>query len=231
MVKKIKISVIIPAHNEESGLEKTLKSIKESDYENYEIIVVCDSCSDLTEKIAKKYAEKVYNVNFTNASKTRNFGVKRAEGEFLVFNDADTIVSKNYLSLVKWVFGQGGDYGAAKWISETDSLFGKYFAWANNRANKKSKVICGNCFIKKSEFNEVGMFDEKLVRTEDTDLGNRLKEKGSKYIFIEDAYYMPSERKFEKGFIRFWVKALYVSLEYSLKRKNRKKTNIITNRD
>jgi len=104
MVKKIKISVIIPAHNEESDLEKTLKSIKESDYKNYEIIVVCDNCSDSTEEIAKKYAEKVYSVDFTNVSKTRNFGAKKAEAEFLVFNDADTIVSNNYLSLIKKVF-------------------------------------------------------------------------------------------------------------------------------
>ena len=62
---------------------------------------MCDSCSDSTEEIARKNTEKVYNVNFTNVSKTRNFGAKRAEGRFLVFNDADTVVSKNYLSLIK----------------------------------------------------------------------------------------------------------------------------------
>jgi len=83
--------------------------------------------------------------------------------------------------------------------------------------------MSGNCFIKKSKFSEVGMFDEKLIRTEDTDLGDRLRERGSRYIFIEDAYCIPSERKFENGFMKFWIKSLYVSLTYSLNRKNRKR--------
>ena len=54
------ISFIIPAHNEEKYIEKTLKSIKNSDINNYEIIVVCDNCTDKTYDLSKKYTKKIY---------------------------------------------------------------------------------------------------------------------------------------------------------------------------
>ena len=54
------LSIIIPAHNEEKYIEKTLKSIKNSDINNYEIIVVCDNCTDKTYDLSKKYTKKIY---------------------------------------------------------------------------------------------------------------------------------------------------------------------------
>ena len=50
-----KCSVIIPAHNEESYIEKTLQSLKKQDYQNIEIIVIDNDSNDSTVKIAKKY--------------------------------------------------------------------------------------------------------------------------------------------------------------------------------
>ena len=105
------MSIIIPAHNEENYLESTIKSIKQNKG-NYELIIVCDNCIDKTFEIAKKYTKKVYRVNFKNISKTRNYGVKKSIGEILVFNDADTIISKNYLEQISKAM-KNYDYGVA----------------------------------------------------------------------------------------------------------------------
>lgn len=210
------ISIIIPAHNEEKSILKTIQSIKKSDYKNYEIIVICDNCQDDTYKLAKKVANHVFKVNFKIASKSRNFGAKKAKGKILVFNDADTLISKNYLSSIEKAVKKRADYGTAKWISESGSLFGKYWAWGNNRANKKEKTIAGNCFATKSSFNKVKGFNDKLSKGEDTDFGDRLKEIGKKHVFIENAYYNPSERRFKNNLFKFWINALYESWLYQL---------------
>ncbi len=216
MPKNIEISIIIPAYNEEEYLKTTLESITNSNYKNYEVIVVCDNCTDSTEKIAKEYANKVHNVNFKNISKNRNFGTKKSKGQILVFNDADTIISKNYLSEIKKAVEKGVEYGTAKWVSETESLFGKYFAWTNNWANKKHKTVAGNFFVIKKAFLEIKGFNENLKKGEDTDLGDRLNKKNKQFSFIDNASYMPSERAYKKGFIKFWVKSLYESWKYRL---------------
>ena len=216
--RMLDISIIIPAHNEEKYIEKTLKAIKDSSYKKYEIIVICDFCSDSTYKIARKYTKNVYKVNFKNIPKNRNFGVEKAKGKILVFCDADTIISENYLSSIKKAINKGVEYGTAKWVSETGSKFGEYFAWGNNHGNKRDKTVAGNFFVKKEVFEEVRGF-KNLRKGEDTDLGDRLRKKAKVYVFIEKAHYIPSERKFKSGFLKFWANSVYETWLYKLNKK------------
>ena len=51
----MKFSIIIPAHNAGSTIGKTLESVRSQDFKDYEVIVVCDSCEDNTEEVAKSY--------------------------------------------------------------------------------------------------------------------------------------------------------------------------------
>ena len=56
-----KISVIIPAHNEEKYIEKTLESLTKQDFADFETIVVANGCTDKTEEKVKKH-QKILNV-------------------------------------------------------------------------------------------------------------------------------------------------------------------------
>lgn len=158
------ISIIIPAHNEQNYIQKTLESIKNSSFKDYEIIVLCDKCTDKTKEIAKKFTKKVFEVNFQTPGQVRNLGAKFAKGKILVFNDADTIISKNYLEEIKKAVDKEADYGSAKWIGETGHWFGRYWAWGNNRTNKKYKTIAGNSFVTKKAFEKVKGFNKKLIK-------------------------------------------------------------------
>jgi len=104
-----KVSIILPARNEEKFIGKCLESFVQQDYTNYEIISVDDSSNDDTWKIIEKYAKKSDKVVPVKAASKpdgwmgKNWacieGFKRASGDLLLFTDADTVYSKKVLSL------------------------------------------------------------------------------------------------------------------------------------
>ena len=104
-----KVSVILPARNEEEFIEKCLDSLLDQDYENYEIIAIDDSSTDSTGKIIKEYATKNSKVIHVSAKPKpdgwmgKNWacmeGYTIATGEILLFTDSDTSHSRNVISL------------------------------------------------------------------------------------------------------------------------------------
>ncbi|MCB0465449.1 MAG: glycosyltransferase family 2 protein [Aequorivita sp.] len=79
------ITVIIPTFNEEAFLEEALKSVAFAD----EIIVIDSYSTDKTPEIAKKYATKFLQRKFDNFSNQKNFALKEANCEWVLFVDAD----------------------------------------------------------------------------------------------------------------------------------------------
>ena len=85
----MKFSIIMPAHNAAGFFKKALDSIEMQTYKDYELIVVCDACEDNTEEIARSYNAKVYSVDYKNEGPTRNFGLDKASGEWILWIDDD----------------------------------------------------------------------------------------------------------------------------------------------
>ena len=85
----MRFSIIIPAYNAEKHIRKALDSIAQQTFKDYELIVVCDSCTDRTEEIAKEYGAKTFVVNNHCDGTTRNKGIEEAQGEFVLFMDDD----------------------------------------------------------------------------------------------------------------------------------------------
>lgn len=85
----MKFSIILPAYNSEKYIRKALESICSQTYKDYELIVICDSCEDNTEEIARSYGAKVILVNYCNDGLTRNAGLDVAQGDWILFMDAD----------------------------------------------------------------------------------------------------------------------------------------------
>lgn len=85
----MKFSIIIPAHNGYPHIFKALDSIEMQTFDEYELIVVCDSCTDYTEDIAKRYGARTDNVNFGCDGPTRSRGLDIATGDWVLFMDDD----------------------------------------------------------------------------------------------------------------------------------------------
>lgn len=91
---EVKLSVIIPMYNSEKYIEKCIKSIAQQSFRNIEIIVIDDGSSDNSAMLVKYMAERderirLYQQLNYGVSAARNEGVKRAEGNYITFVDAD----------------------------------------------------------------------------------------------------------------------------------------------
>ena len=82
-------SVIVPAHNSAEYIRKCLRSVKAQTFKDYELIVVCDACTDNTAQVAIGYADRVITTNHGMDGLARNAGIDAAAGKWLMFLDDD----------------------------------------------------------------------------------------------------------------------------------------------
>src|SRR5687768_15757575 len=90
----MKLSVVIPAYNEEKYLPRTLDALRSAvmSRDRTEIIIVDNESTDGTRKIAESCGAKVVIEHEHNIAKVRNTGAAAANGSVIIFLDADTIV-------------------------------------------------------------------------------------------------------------------------------------------
>ena len=101
-----KFSIIIPIYNTAKYLTKCFDSILSQSFNDFEIIAVNDGSNDNSLKIIEKYANrykdkfKIYTIKNQGLSMARNIGVKKANGEYLIFLDSDDYIEKNLLKKI-----------------------------------------------------------------------------------------------------------------------------------
>lgn len=205
-----KVSIILPARNEEEFIGKCLESLINQDYENYEIIVIDDSSDDETGKIISEYAKKYSKIIPVSARPKpdgwigKNWacmeGYRKATGELLLFTDADTNHSKKVLSLaVAHLVSFNLDALSAIpkmltfdfWTKITlpmisTFLHTRFSALNVNNPAKKTGYFFGSFYIlKKKTYEEVGMHEGvKQEIIEDGALGKKVKELGYKMKMV-----------------------------------------------
>lgn len=195
-----KVSIIIPALNEEKYIEKTLKHIKKQTYRNIEIIVVDNASTDKTKSIAKKYA-KVISVKKRGISKARNAGARIATGSVLLFVDADTLLKKDFVERVVERFKKSKNVvGICGYIETRGSFLQRLvyklcseIAWISTII--RMPLFYGMCMAwKKDVFESVGGFDENLHTAEDIDFTIKARKFG-RCILARDAKAITSPRR------------------------------------
>ncbi len=133
-----KISVVIPAKDEEENIEKILDSVLNQNYskEMYEVIVVNDRSTDRTKEIAERYLFKYKNLKIINVEmpgeilkgkqNALDIGIKNSTGEIVLLTDADCIVGKNWIkSMNRFFFNEeiGIVVGKTEIIKEKSNTF------------------------------------------------------------------------------------------------------------
>lgn len=100
----MKVSVVIPAYNEEKYIEKCLKSIVEQEEMPNEIIIVDNNSTDKTIAISQKYPVKIIYEKKQGIIPARNAGFNAATNEIIARTDADSTVSPNWIKEIKTTF-------------------------------------------------------------------------------------------------------------------------------
>lgn len=199
-----KVSVILPARNEEMFIEKCINSLLEQDYQNYEIIAIDDMSDDNTGELIKKIARKNSKVIHVQAGPKpekwigKNWacieGFKRSSGELLLFTDADTIHTSKTISLsVDHLLSEGLDSLTVipkmlclDWWTKitlpvlSTFLHTRFSALRVNDPSKKTGYFFGSFFIiKRKTYEAVGTHESvKSEIVEDGALGKKVKEQG-----------------------------------------------------
>lgn len=97
------VSIITPLYNAELYIERTLQSVINQTYQNWELLVIDDKSSDKGSLIVKKYTEKDTRIKFLKnnanlgAALTRNKGIEAAQGKYIAFLDSDDTWKPNKL--------------------------------------------------------------------------------------------------------------------------------------
>lgn len=92
-----RFSIIIPMHNSAEFCNKGLDSIKAQEFHDYEVIAVCDACTDNSAAIAAKYTHRIAVTDYGNPGEARNRGIEMADGEYILFMDSDDWLLHEYV--------------------------------------------------------------------------------------------------------------------------------------
>jgi glycosyltransferase involved in cell wall biosynthesis len=182
------ISFVIPAHNEERLLGRTLAAIHsaaETAAEPYEIVVAVDSSTDGTARLAAECGAITVSVSCRQIAATRNAGARAASGDMLVFVDADTQVNHNAVEEAARAMRQGAvGGGAGIRFDGRVPLYARLLRPVALLSFRLTRTAAG-CFLfcTRTAFAAVGGFDEKYFGAEEVVMSKALKAQG-KFVIL-----------------------------------------------
>ena len=216
----MKISVVVPAFNEEALLPDSLAAIRAamSAFEDAELIVCDNNSTDRTAEIARAAGAKVVFEPVNQIARARNAGAAAASGDWLVFVDADSYPSKNLFEETRKAIESGVLAGGATVAADSrDALFRWSMAlW--NRLSRAARWGAGAfIFCEARVFRELGGFNEELYASEEIDLFRRLKRRarrdGREIVILHRHPLRTSDRKARlytnAEFFRFLLKMVF----------------------
>lgn len=221
----MKISVVVPAFNEEKLLAASLRSIQSS-MEAFtkagletELVVCNNNSTDRTAEIASSAGALVVFEPVNQIGRARNTGARAASGDWLVFVDADSHPNFELFSDVVQAIRRGDVLAGGS----TVKLEGDYFVagmlvnfW--NALSRLRKWAAGSfIFCEAAAFREVGGFNQELYATEEIDLFKRLnkmaKRSGKKIVILRRHPLLTSARKMKlytpREHMRFLSKTIF----------------------
>jgi glycosyltransferase involved in cell wall biosynthesis len=185
------ISFIVPAYNEEALLGRTLEQIRvaaNATGREYEVIVVDDASTDRTAEIAKSYDARVISVSYRQIAAVRNAGAREANGDVLIFVDADTILPERTLLAALRELDSGAVGGGAQVaLDEKPSFLPNLYYRFFNLIWKPFKYAAG-CFVfaTRAAFEKAGGFDERYYASEEVWLSRALKAQG-RFVILKES--------------------------------------------
>jgi glycosyltransferase involved in cell wall biosynthesis len=173
----MRVSVVIPALNEEAGIEECLLSIKAQEIPS-EIIVIDNGSIDRTPEIARKYCDKILVEPKMNLAQMRALGVEESTGEIIVTTDADCVAPAQWLTELTKPFQDnnvtavGGPYKPLN-----PSILADFFCFLSAKTQLLGFFGGGNMAYKRVAYNQTSGYND-AKRAEDWMLSWNLRATG-----------------------------------------------------
>jgi glycosyltransferase involved in cell wall biosynthesis len=185
------ISFIVPAYNEESLIGATLQALHAAGRavgEAYEIIVADDASTDRTALIARHHGAEIVSVAHRQIAATRNSGARAAQGELLIFVDADTLVNESVVRAAVQAHRDGAAGGGAAFRFDGAVPFYARVMVALVVRLFRATGLAAGCFVfcSRSAFVAVAGFDQSFYGAEELVLSQALKRHG-KFVVLREA--------------------------------------------
>jgi len=203
-------SVIVPAYNNSSILEACLKSMRDSEDTDFEIIVVDDGSVDKAVlSVAKSYADVVIEHGDNHGrSRARNTGIRHSKGEILLFIDSDVVIRKDTVGKVRRYFEIHPDVHALSGILSKehphDNFFSQYknlymnyiFSQLPDRVN----FLYGSIHAVRRDV--ILSYGSNAKIADDTEMGQKLAKKNRTIAFVQDIDVVHLKRYDALGLLR-----------------------------
>lgn len=184
------VSVIIPAFNTEKYISQAIESVLNQTYQNFELIVVNDGSTDRTEKVIKKYFNRISYIYQTNkgVAAARNVGISASKGEYIAFLDSDDIwlpekleLQVDYLSThldTDLVYADYATFDNGGGILEENFALSRQLPRPSGYIFQELILKClfqtNTVMLKRQILEKAGLFDERFLIGEDYDLWLRI---------------------------------------------------------
>ncbi len=195
----VRVSVIVPVWNGAAVIDKCLQAIRDQSCppEQVEIIVVDNGSSDDTvSRLGATVGVRVIEEPTPGSYAARNAGLRAATGEWVAFTDADCAVSRDWLRHALDAAAQpaaaplnvytgpielerapDGEQGAY--------LYEKTFSFDQKKYAALGRCVTANWFCRRTLFDHVGLFDERLKSGGDVEMASRVCAVGGRIVFVD----------------------------------------------
>jgi glycosyltransferase involved in cell wall biosynthesis len=228
-----KLSLVIPALNEEKFLPQLLTSLTKQTKQDFEVVVVDGSSKDRTVEAARSFCPKLPTLNVIVSEKAglplqRNLGARATTGEWLVFIDADSVLLPYFVERIEWFIEKQKPMIFTSWFrpdSETsgDALFTLLSnSFVEGSVYFHRPIAPGPLtVVRRDVFELVGSYNEALTFGEDYDLTCRVVERGHPLQILRETLYEYSLRRVRReGKLRFVGLYATAALRVLLTKKN-----------
>ncbi|ACV28050.1 glycosyl transferase family 2 [Kangiella koreensis DSM 16069] len=205
-----KVSVLLPAWNEEVGIVKTIESVLQSNYHDFELIVINDGSTDKTDQLVRQFIAdyeadsnpkvSIKYLSLPNGGKAHalNKGLELATGNIVITIDADCIVDRNaiYRFIQRFddpsigaVAGNiivGNKRKPLEWLQQLEYVCGFFYKRADSYFNAVHIIGGAAAAYRRDVLINLKGFDEEII-TEDIDLSMSILSHGYKTRYAHDA--------------------------------------------
>jgi glycosyltransferase involved in cell wall biosynthesis len=181
---RLNLSVVVPAFNEEKVLPGSLAAIRAAmaAFDHAELIVCDNNSSDATAAIAREAGAKVVFEPLNQIARARNTGARAAQGDWLVFVDADSYPSPELFLELRRVIGAGRCLAGGATVTFGDTTpAARLVVGLWNGISRVARWAAGSfMFCEARAFRDERGFSETLYAAEEIELFARLKRRARK---------------------------------------------------